>query len=449
MTAWQTYKKALVCAAILAFSSTCFADRLEQVIKEAVACNPEVLMRSAHKYAQASQVREATSGYLPRIDFLASYGRDHNKNFFTRLENPSGGDLTLTKSEAILSINQMLFDGFAVRSEVEAGTARDKSSAYHVLAKMDQVILEIVAAYIDTIMLRSIYMHAKDNLDYHQKIVDDISNRQSEKKRDGDLDFAKARLAVAQTIVLDLQRDIRNSQADYIKVVGKKPGIMYRPDAPEKVIPTSEEAVVSVAMNNNPVVFIANAEIQAARAEKRGAKSHYFPKLNLELSGSDNNNVDGYNQRTNSLSAMLYLTYNVFHGGKDIARERKSAWLLEETKESLNETLRVIEQDTRHVWSSYINYKGQLQYLKQQVESIDVTQNFYFKEFSKGDREIIDVLDSGSELFYAKSKYIYAQYKELFSRFMLLKSMGKIRSYFHVANPASVACQSGAWMNGY
>lgn len=449
MTVWQTSKQVLFGAAIFAFSSTCLADRLEQVIKEAVACNPEILMRSAHKQAQANQVRESTSGYLPQIDFLASYGRDHNKNFFTRLENPVGGDLTLTKSEAILSIKQMLFDGFAVRSEVEADSARDKSSAYHVLAKMDQVILEVVSAYLDTIMLRSIYMHAKDNLDYHQKIVDDFSNKQVENKRDGDLEFAKARLAVAQTIVLDLQRDIRNSQADYIKVVGKKPGVMYRPDAPEKIIPTSEEAVVSVAMNNNPIVFIANAEIQAARAEKRGAKSHYFPKLNLELSGSDNNNVDGYNQRTNSLSAMLYLTYNVFHGGKDIARERKSAWLLEETKESLNETLRVIEQDTRHVWSSYINYKGQIQFLKQQVDAIGTTQNYYFSEFSKGNRELIDVLDSGSELFYAKSKYVYAQYKELFSRFMLLKSMGKIRNYFHVAAPSSVACNSSKWMDGY
>jgi Outer membrane protein len=202
-------------------------------------------------------------------------------------------------------------------------------------------------------------------------------------------------------------------------------------------------------MNNNPLVFIANADIQAARAEKRGAKSHYFPKLNLELAGSDNNNVDGYNQHTNSLSAMLYLSYNVFHGGKDIARERKSAWLLEERKEELNETLRSIEQNSRHIWSSFINYKGQLQYLKQQVEAIEVTKQAYFNEFYKGDRELIDVLDTGSELFYAKSKYVYAQYQELFSRFMILKNMGKIRDYFHVAAPASVACKSSNWMNGY
>jgi Outer membrane protein len=211
------------------------ADKLEQVIKEAVTSNPAILMRSAHKYAQANQVREANSGYLPRIDFVASYGRDHNENYYTRLENPVGGSLTLTKSEAILSIKQMLFDGFAVRSEVEANSARDKSSAYHVLSKLDQVIVEVAAAYIDTIMLRSIYMHAKDNLTYHQQIVDDFDKNKIDHKRSGDVELARSRLATAQTIVLDLQRDIRNSQADYIKVVGKKPGVMYRPDAPEKI----------------------------------------------------------------------------------------------------------------------------------------------------------------------------------------------------------------------
>lgn len=450
MTVWQTYKKPLTGAAIcVALSSNCLADKLEDVVKTAVASNPTVLMQSAHKYAQANQVREATSGYLPRIDFLAAYGRDYNKNFFTRLENPVGGDLTLTKSEAILSIKQMLFDGFAVRSEVEADSARDKSSGYHVLAKLDQVILEVTAAYIDTIMLRSIYMHAKDNVAYHQQIFDDINEKQVDHIRSGDLDFARGRLSVAQTILLDLQRDIRDSQSDYVKVVGKKPGVMYRPEAPEKTIPNSEEAVVSVAMNNNPIVFIANAEIQAARAEKRGAKSHYFPKLNLELAGSSNNNVDGYNQNTNNLSAMLYLTYNVFHGGKDTAHERKAAWVLEERKESLNETLRLVEQDARHIWSAFINYKGQLQHLKQRIDAMQATRDTYFKEFGNGDRELIDILDAETELFYAKSNYVSAQYKELFSRFMMLKSMGKVRDYFGVQPPASVTFAKCNWMDGY
>jgi len=450
MTLWQTYKKSLTSAAVyFALSSTCLADALEDVVRTTVTSNPTILMQSAHKYAQANQVRESTSGYLPRIDFLAAYGRDYNKNFFTRLENPVGGDLTLTKSEAIISVTQMLFDGFAVRSEVEADSARDKSSGYHVLAKMDQVILAVTAAYIDTIMLRSIYMHAKDNVAYHQRIVDEINDKQFDSISSGDLGFAKARLAVAQTTLLDLQRDIRDSQADYVKVVGKKPGIMYRPEAPEKMLPSSEEALVSVAMNNNPLVFIANAEIQAARAEKRGAKSHYFPKLNLELSGSSNNNVDGYNQNTNNLSAMLYLTYNVFHGGKDTAHERKTAWVLEERKESLNETLRLIEQDTRHIWSAFINYKSQLQYLKQRVDAMQATRDTYYKEFGNGDRELLDVMNAEADLFYAKSNYVSAQYKELFSRFMMLKSMGKVRDYFGVQTPASVSFKNCNWMNGY
>lgn len=450
MTVLQIYKKPLSMIAVCAFlSSNCLAEKLEDVVKAAVKSNPTILMQAANKYAQVNQLRESTSGYLPRVDLLASYGRDYNKNYFTRLENPVGGDLTLTKSEAIFSIKQMLFDGFAVRSKVEADSARDKSSGYHVLAKIDQIILEVTAAYIDTIMLRSIYMHAKDNVAYHQKIIDGMQNQQFNNIRGGDLDFAKGRLSTAQTELLDLQRSIRDSQADYIKVVGNKPGVMYKPATPDHIIPNSEEAVVSVAKNNNPMIFIANAEIQAARAEKRGAKSHYFPKLNLELSGSSNNNVDGYNQSTSNLSAMLYLTYNVFHGGKDAAHECKTAWILEERKESLNETLRLIEQDTRHIWSAFVNYKGQLQHLKQRVGAMQATRDAYYKEFMNGERDLIDVLDSESELFNAKSSYVAAQYKELFSRFMLLKSMGKVRDYFGVQAPSAVTFKHCNWMDGY
>lgn len=450
MTVWQTRKQIVVTAAIfLVFSTTCAAEKLDDVVKYAVCSNPTILMSNAAKYAQANQVKEATSGYLPTIDLIAAYGRDHNTNFFTRLENPSGGDLTLTKSEAIFSIKQMLFDGFAVRSAVEADSARDKSSGYHVLARIQRVIIEVAAAYIDTIMLRSIYMHAKDHVAYQQQLVDDMTNHDITIKNEGDLDFAKARLSLAQTELLNLQRDIRDSQADYLKVVGKKPGVMYRPDAPEKVLPTSEDAAVSVALKNNPIVFIANSDIQAARAEKRGAKSHYYPKLDLELAGSSNNNVDGYNQSTNSLSAMLYLTYNLFHGGKDIARERKSSWILEEKKEELNETLRILEQQMHHMWSAFINYKGQLQYLKQRVDSMQATRDNYHKEYSSGDRELIDLLDAEEELFHAKAIYVTAQYKELFTRFMILEGIGKIKDYFNVPTPASITFKTTNWMDGY
>lgn len=452
MTVWQTYKKLAVGTLIyFAFNAVCLAEKLEEAVQSTVRSNPSILMQSAIKYSRANAVRESTSGYLPKIDIFASYGRDHNKNFFTRLENSSnGGDgsLTLTKREAIISIRQMLFDGFDVRSQVEANSARDKSSGYNVLVRLNDVILEVTAAYIDTIMLRSVYMHAKDNVAYHQQLIDDLTNNRISDTTAGDLDFAKSRLSLAQTTLLDLQRSIRDAQADYLKIVGKKPGVMYRPESPERQIPNAEEAVVAVALKNNPLVFVGDAEIQAARAEKRGAKAPYFPRLDLELAGSNNKNVDGYNQSTNSLSAMLQLKYNLFNGGKDIANERKTAWILEEKKESLNETLREIEQRTRHIWSAFVNYKGQLGYLKQRVDALEQTRNSYYKEFTKGEREIYDLLDSEEELYNAKVNYVTAQYKELFSRYMILQAMGKIREYFNVPIPASVTFNKSAWMSG-
>lgn len=453
MTAWQTYRLALTLGLLYAaLSPICFAEKLEDVVRETVRCNPVILMSSANKYATANAVRESTSGYLPKIDIFASYGRDHNKNFFTRLENPSssGGDgsLTLTKREAYVSIKQMLFDGFAVRSEVEASSAQDKSSAFNVLAKMDEVIMQVTAAYIDTIMLRSIYMHAKDNVTYHQRMVDEMTQGKLQHFGRGDLEYAKSRLSIAQTIALDLQRDIRDAQAEYVRVVGRKPGIMYRPESPDRQMPSSDDAAVNIAICNNPLLNVAKAQISAARAEKRGAKAPYFPRLDLELSGSNNNNVDGYNENTNSLSAMLLLKYNLFNGGKDIANERKKAWILEEKKELLNETQREIEKRTRQIWSAYINYKGQLTYLKQRVDTTQQTQDAYYKEFSSGNRDTFESLKSAEETFNAKAGYVMAQYKELYSRFMLLHSMGKIREYFRIAPPSSISYQSGNWMTG-
>lgn len=452
MTAWQTYRLALAIGLLYAaLSPICFAEKLEDVVRQAARCNPEVLMSSANKYARANAIRESTAGYLPKIDIYASYGRDHNKNFFTRLEDPAppgDGALTLTKREAIMTIRQMLFDGFKVRSEVESNSAKDKSSGHLVLAKLDEVILQVTAAYIDTLMLRMIYSYAKDNVAFHQKIVDDISQHKIDSVSKGDLDYAKNRLSLAQAVLLDIQKDIRDAQADYIKVVGRKPGMMYRPESPDSEIPNADDSAVSAALCHNPLIAAAKAEVQALRAEKRGAKAPYFPTLDLELSGSSNKNVDGYNQDTNSLSAMLILKYNLFNGGKDIANERKIAWELESKKELLNETMREVEQSTRHACSSLASYKGQMIYLKQRVEATQQTHEAYYKEFTRGSRDVFELLRAEDELFTAKASYANAQYKELFSRFMLLKNMGKIRQYFNIPVPTSVTFQGSFFMTG-
>ncbi len=450
MTLHHIRNKTIAATAIyLLLVSVCHAEKLEDVVRQVACNNPEILMRSAIKYANTNQLRDSVGGYLPSIDFAAAYGRDHNKNFFTRLENPTNGNLTLTRSEAGFSIKQMLFDGFGVRSSVEADSARVKASSLEVLAKLDDVIVEVTAAYIDTIMLRSIYMHAKENVANHQKMLDILTSDQAPDLKKGDIDLARSRLSQAQSWMLNIQRDIRDSQAEYIKVVGAKPGVMFRPDAPDKLLPTSEESAVAVAVNNNPLVAIANTEIQQARAEKRGARANYFPKLDLELYGMTGQNVDGYNQHINSLGAMLLLKYNIFRGGKDVAQEKKAGWMVEEKKYSLSENIRLIERNMRKTWSAYVNYKGQLSYLKERVETLQKTRDSYYGEFMDSKRDIFEVMDAEGELYNAKANYVAAQYKELLSRFIILKEMGKIREYFRVTAPVSAQYHPNRWVDGY
>lgn len=446
----QTYKKFLVgIGLLLAVPSLVWAEKLEDVVKETVPTNPEILRHSAQRFASNSNLRESISGYFPSVDLSASFGRDHNENYFSRLSEPVNGDLTLTRREAGMSIKQMLFDGFAVRSTVEADTARVQSATFNVLATLEDVILDLSGSYIDNIMLRSVFMHAKDNMLYLQDLVDQMVRDNISNIKDGDLDLAKSRLSRAHTSMLDVQRQVRDVQADYIKVVGKKPGVMYRPESPENMLPTGEEAAVAVALNNHPRVYQANAEIRAARADKCYAKSNYFPRLELEIAGTSNKNVDGYNQSTNSLSAMLQMRYNLFRGGADVAKEQKAGWMIEASKETLSETMRLVEQHMRHTWSGYVNYKGKLVFLKDRVDTLQKTRDVYYKEYADGKRDILDLLDAADELYLAKVEFLRAQYKELLSRFMILHGMGKIHAYFKVSTPAAQPCAPSKWFAGY
>jgi len=338
----------------------------------------------------------------------------------------------------------MLFDGFFVKNEVERQTARADAAAYGVLGAAENTALKVVDAYLEVLRRQELAeVLTKDNLVVHQRTFDQIKQRaESGVGRKADMDQVMARLALTQANVMAAESNLREAEITFQRVVGKMPQNLTKPGAPDQAMPMDLKSAIEVAMANHPILKAAMADVEQAQAQHRAARSLHSPRLDLELGYNDNNNISGLSGDNESAIAMLRMRYNLFRGGADEARVGQTASSINEATEISHKTMREVEESIRLSWNAYTTAHERLIPLRLHAEAMDATREAYTKQFSVGQRTLLDMLDAENEHFTARSNYVTGQYIELFGKYRVLASTGKLLESLQVAPPAEAVVAS-------
>jgi len=195
---------------------------------------------------------------------------------------------------------------------------------------------------------------------------------------------------------------------------------------------------------DHPILKSANSDIDSAFAQHATAMAPYFPRFDIETGVSHNYNLDGIRGTNSDMTAMLRMRYNIFNGGKDVARREQTAQLINQAKDIRDNTHRQVIESMRLSWVAHQTVKSQLEFFKQHVDSSEKTISAYQQQFNIGQRTLLDLLDTFNEAYIAKSSYINAKYDELFSQFRILASKGQLNKYLGTTLPAEVQPLSAA-----
>ena len=135
---------------------------LRDIAQKAVLNNPEVMAKWHNFRAAVEEVGVASGAYLPRVDVIAGAGREY-------LKQPqfSGSKVTqegyYDRNGWLVSLNQMMFDGFATRNEVKRLGKAQLVRYYELLDASEAIALEAARAYLDVIRFRFLVNLAEDN----------------------------------------------------------------------------------------------------------------------------------------------------------------------------------------------------------------------------------------------------------------------------------------------
>ncbi|WP_246029037.1 TolC family outer membrane protein [Parashewanella tropica] len=423
---------------------------LEQAVAHTLDTNPDIRIAYNRFKVREEQKDQSWSGFLPNVELTAGYGYESTNSPSTRRDASVDGDREgLYRGEAGITIRQMLFDGFYSSSDVKRTIHEMNAEQWSLFATAENTALDVTKVYIGYIHAKSVVELSEKNLETHKEIFDQIQQRtKSGLGSVADLSQITGRLARANANLIAAKNNLLDAKAQFIRVVKQQPENLVLPVADMDMIPKTLPESLNAATQNHPILKAALNDINAAEYERDATQSNYYPKFELELAGNLNNDLNGEDGITGravfkrdigghnkNYSAMIKMRYNLYAGGKDLAREKESAYKISEAKSLRERAHREVVEGVHLAWNALELLAPQKGYIRQHVEAAKQTQIAYVQQFSLGQRSLLDLLDTENELFESRKSYLQTELDELIAKYRVLNSTGRLLDSLRVTRP--------------
>ncbi|MBW8759297.1 MAG: TolC family outer membrane protein [Burkholderiales bacterium] len=377
-----------------------------QSVQKAIDGNPEVAAKFNAFRASNDEIAVASGAWKPHLDASAAAGRRAYEN-----TNSLPRDARFYQGGVRLELSQLLWDGLGTHNEIERLGHAKLERWFEFLDATEQFGLEAAKAYYDVVRYRKLVALAEDNYVQHKVSFDQVQSRVNAGVGRGvDLEQVIARVALAESNLVTERANLHDVTERYIRLVGAVPPAenvsavsMARP------LPATETEAMRTAALQSPAVAAAIENLRAARAAVAARKSPFQPRVEARAQGAIGHNLDGVLDQKHDAGAEIAVTWNIFNGGADSARERQYANLLTQA-ENLRDKACVDTRQTVSVAFNDVRKLGeQLGYLDRNVVSIQKARDAYRQQFDIGQRSLLDLLNSENELYTAKRSYVLAE----------------------------------------
>lgn len=408
---------------------------LRDAVAIGVNTNPETGVVQSNRRATDEELRQAQALYYPSIDFAGDTGYEHSDDPATRGgldDDPEN----LWRYEAGLTLTQLLFDGWETKYENERQKKRILSASNRVRETSELVGLAIVESYLEVLRQRELLRIARKNVADHIAILEQIEDSaDAGRSTQADLEQARARMAASRATEANIREQLRNAEASYIREVGDPPADLVMPLAPVDRLSADVEREVKVALHQSPTIDIFEADIEVAHAEFEGAKSTFYPQVDLQLNAREGKDLNGVRGRDTSASALVVMDWNLYRGGGDSARVREHINRELQAKEARDEAARQVESDVRQTWARMVSAGERARQFAAQVDANTEVVKAYKDQFDLNRRTLLDVLDAQNELFVSRSNTVNAEFLETFAVYRLVALKGELLTTLGVAYP--------------
>ncbi|EAS44334.1 agglutination protein [Photobacterium profundum] len=427
----QRIKKIALLISLQSMAMPVMAQSLEQAIAQTLSSNPEI--RSAYnEFMSRNELIDASTGdYLPSVDLEAGIG-------YEDYDNKLGTKGEFDPRNAKISIRQLLWDGSITYNDIQRNKAETEAQRYQLLSDAQDMALTATESYLDVLRAQEILALSEANFAVHQRMYSDIKKRaDSGIGSTADLAQVAGRLARSNTNLLSAKSNLNDKNTAFIRTIGAYPEALEKPEVDINYVAISLDDAMEKARKNNPVIYVASNDIEAAQQQYEQAKGTFYPSFSIEASQEWGEELDGSRGDTDEFKAMLKMRYNLYNGGSDAAKSRRAAYQINKSKDVRDRAHRMLDEGTRLAWSAMELASDQTKFLQEHVDASARTVIAYEKQFRIGKRTLLDVLNTENELFESRKAYLNAHYSGILAKYRVLNATGLLLDEMRVDVPES------------
>ncbi|QJQ97158.1 TolC family outer membrane protein [Halomonas sp. PA5] len=407
--------------------------------------NNAALASARAEFQQVSEGRNIErGGLLPQVGVGASL--THNRSYSSQgqttiIDSSSdtggldvydrvGGDENFNAASVSLDASQALYDA-SRWALIERAEHQISQQALVLAAAEQQLLFDVATAYFEI-------LRAADILEARQAQEAAISRQleQAEERFEVGLtgitdvyearatfDLARAqRIAAANALQVSFEALERLTDRRYATIDGLAEALPVEPPQP-----AVRDEWVEMAMNNSPMVRMAEAGILVARSNVDISRAGVRPVLeafaNYQFSDNDRSNVSGYNSDS---QIGVRANLPVYTGGTTSAQIRQSTFGLEVSQYDFEAQRRDTTQQVRSLFTQVSNDVENVEARRLAIDSnrsaLEATRSGY----EVGTRNIVDVLNAEQNLFNAIADHAEARYDYVLGLLNLRQQSGTL-----------------------
>lgn len=378
----------IAAACALLFSQSVYSASLQDVLRQSLQNDPELLEAQANKQTADSDIKIAKSGHLPTLTATATQVLAQSHRYESN-ERKRGINPGLQGK-----LNLYSFGGIDSRIRY----SEHKYDYYHYKYYETQEVLgqTIGRLYLAALRAKESIQAAQNNLQRHDKIIGDLKIiTQYDKGRQSELDQALARRLRVQAYLVEQTRvlELNLSRLGKYTQTRLSPATLQDPFAGETAVSVMRR-YRSADLAMQPSYQAQQAERESVLAEIDVNKSSRFPSIDLIASATRDNK-----------EIYLNFGWDFFNPSANYQVER-SAQTLVAAEAKADQILRDVSERTRSAEVDMRQSLNRTHIAEQQIAAQKKVIKAYELQFKIARRTLIDVLDSYSDLWSIESEVV-------------------------------------------
>ncbi|MEE2691322.1 MAG: TolC family protein [Pseudomonadota bacterium] len=378
-------------------------DAFRAQIRRAVGIHPLFHLEASKREEARGHIRAERAALYPRLSANLSGDYVLSREFSAGTDNVVESLRPDAQFNVGLSASQLLFDGGAAFQRIKAAKAHDRQQAESISARVNELALSALSAYYDLAVHQAIIALGEEFVRRHEALLEDVKerNRLGVGTR-ADVAQASARLAATRARVAQIRESERLAEIRYEEYFKVQPGTLARPSFDALAVASRDEAM-ALAAQRNPLIGVAAAGSDRARAEYRAARASRLPELRATVNGTKYDIADGDDY---DVRAGVVMNYDIFAGGARGAAISRASSQARQQKFDEERVRQEVTRDAAIAFERRRTAAERLDALADAVVANYEARALISERFRVARGDLIDILQAENDYFEAAIGYL-------------------------------------------